>query len=435
MSRSPDRIQQIASPSDSSVLALCAKALEDGIVDEVRVADGPFGTITLSSAEEVGSIAGDVPSADLRSISNVSFRCLGHQICVLSRVRTIFTNGSYNHEPSRLVAELLYDQAEQRAQQPETQAELKSRQKDLWRLSAEMLGAGVYAAKEDGSTISEILSAHVQSLAGEAANIASRLAAAEIENERRTQAHLTSLSQQAIAAEQLRQESHDRRINELKEREAALEAKAALLDTRSSRDARRKIREELTSTLKTRLAKPEASSSARMNRYFVVGVSLMIIVVAIISAIFSVPGISRLSNSSGVLESSLAYGRFFGSTAAVVVFGFYLLGYLRKLEAEDTRYERDLERFSLDIDRASWVIETIMDFDSEGKDRTIPDKWLNNATASLFGSSQQVSDEDDNALEALGKLLGTGAKLRVGPDGAEITLEPKAAKKVAKSAD
>ena len=126
---------------------------------------------------------------------------------------------------------------------------------------------------------------------------------------------------------------------------------------------------------------------------------------------------------------------FRGSLGILVatVFGVYILRYLRELEESATRRAVELERNLFDIDRASWVIETIMELREEEGISTVPDHWLRGATHNLFGANTSDEVTDLGPLDSLGELLAAGANLKVGNGSAELELSPKTSKNIAKN--
>ena len=121
-----------------------------------------------------------------------------------------------------------------------------------------------------------------------------------------------------------------------------------------------------------------------------------------------------------------------GVLAATLV--FYGLNFWRKKLDEDERHDRLLERYSLDIDRGSWIVETVLDIRSENSDAEIPQAWLQGVSCGLFPLNSSQEPQETDAVDALGILLGKGASFRLSPNGAEIEVTDKASKRVGKDA-
>ncbi len=124
-----------------------------------------------------------------------------------------------------------------------------------------------------------------------------------------------------------------------------------------------------------------------------------------------------------------------GVALSGVAIGFivYLLTFIRRNHDEELRYHRELQRYGMDINRASWVIETAMEMTTK-EGAQLPEKWVEGACQGLFQSGAKA-DGEVSSLAALGAVMGLGPEVSVGPSGATLKLPPKAAKKAANDAD
>ena len=111
---------------------------------------------------------------------------------------------------------------------------------------------------------------------------------------------------------------------------------------------------------------------------------------------------------------------------------FYLLTWLKRTHSEDVSAERELERYSYDIDRASWAIETILEAQAK-ETGEVPALWIEGVTRSLFARSA-ARDEDREALDALGSLLNVSAKAEIGPNGPRFEINRPGLRKLGKAA-
>lgn len=123
-----------------------------------------------------------------------------------------------------------------------------------------------------------------------------------------------------------------------------------------------------------------------------------------------------------------------GAVLSGVAIGFvvYLLTFLRRNHDEDVQYHRELQRYGMDINRASWVIETAMEMTSK-ENASLPEAWVHGACSGLFQSGRQ-KDSEVNSLSALGAVMGLGPDVEVSPTGAKLSFSGKAAKAAAKDA-
>ena len=420
MSRAADRIIQFSSPSDEKVITFVRLALEAGVVQSATGITASGINHSIGSESELKTFSEFLEDLSSRRIQTVKLTVGPGTQVQFDRAETV--NGTAN--PSFHLAEIFFNKRNNDFD--DSLATIESIAQKLFLSSAAMLSA-------QDTPISSVLGKHVEDLASTAVRIADSLSKSHVEYEQRLSKHEERLAETARKAEQERQKSHQAQLAEIEKERQELKAKLDELDVRRARDARRKLREIITDNVKERISMPSRSAFSGYSRLWIIGLSTTLTLASALSAIVAAFDIYGISSTVSVGSLAVIYGRFFISTAAVAVFGFYLLGYLRKIEAEDRRYERDLERFSLDVDRASWVIETVVDLREDENGLQVPELWLKGATAGLFQVSEAESD-DENALDALGELLSVGANLKIGPSGAELELDKSASKKVARSA-
>lgn len=123
-----------------------------------------------------------------------------------------------------------------------------------------------------------------------------------------------------------------------------------------------------------------------------------------------------------------------GLALSVVTVGFlaYLVTFIRRSYDAEVESLRELQRYGMDINRASWVIETAMEMTTK-EGAQLPEKWVEGACSGLFQTGSK-GDGDVGSLAALGAVMGLGPEVSVGPEGASFKLPPRAAKKAAKDA-
>ena len=236
-----------------------------------------------------------------------------------------------------------------------------------------------------------------------------------------------------VAAQKLKSE-HD-----LAEQKASLEAKQKELDDRNHMHVRRALREQITSDIQTRVSGALLSSRSRLLGRGVFGLSL---VCAIVSGIFSywsyeafAQVIAQPSAALSGREWALLVLGIRTTVAVIATVGFlvYALAWLRRTYDEDVKINNDLQRYALDLNRASWIIETVMEMSAK-EGQTPPPKWVDGVTHGMFQSPSQ-SDEGVTPLEALGTLLNVTARAEVGPSGTKLEFDGKNLRKIAKSGE
>jgi hypothetical protein len=242
----------------------------------------------------------------------------------------------------------------------------------------------------------------------------------EIQEER--QSHLKEISKETEKLNNLAQE---------------LEAQKKRLDDRSHMHVRREMREKITETLRERLKTsgvPKSSEGLRVQIF-----SLCVITAILFSAIgfISAVEISQLLKVGAYNSMAfyIASARLAASSAAAGGTVFYLLGWFKRLHDNDLRTHRDLERYLYDVDRASWVVETMLESQRKGENELpaeIPHDWVLGVTHGLFARNEP-RDESQATMEALGSLLNFAAEAELGPQGPRIKLTKAGIKRLSKS--
>lgn len=108
----------------------------------------------------------------------------------------------------------------------------------------------------------------------------------------------------------------------------------------------------------------------------------------------------------------------------------YAASWMRGFYASDIEAAREVNRFNLDLARASWVIETVLEVQHEKKGE-VPQAWIDGVTNGLFDDKSNSSEMDDRA-QALKSLLAFTGGASFGPDGARLDINRRGAKKLSK---
>lgn len=438
MSRHAANIYKFISPTDNQLLKFLSEAygLEESSNFSVHTAPGvstAYDGDNESVTEEL------IKNGKGRQILQANFQCsadnTNRNIASFTFNRGESTNNVL--QPSLHFAEILFTN-------PHTNAESSSEVANLIEKHFKTsLPESSVSSKNDAGIF-------VTQLAEISTSIAETLSNSQIKAEKSTQERIQKLDEQA---EKLREGIEEERLKLHEE----YEGKAKALDTRESdlnnaraRSERRGLRQSINEALKNSLNKEISPKSAKFAKFPIVFVALVGLAFSLFFAFFSFDQFATLIKQIGQISSeasdapavtdNIAINWLFASLLlrgslgliAATFFGYYLIRYFKNVEDTANRRALGLERYLFDIDRASWVIETIMELKEEEGITAVPDAWLKGATHNLFGSNDDENHDAPNPLEALGELLATGAKLKVGNGSGELEIQPKAAKKVAK---
>ena len=297
----------------------------------------------------------------------------------------------------------------------------------------------------EGSDAIDVLRAEVAELAGQYRTMLAGLASErskfreESEEERRAarQEYVAERFRLETAAEDQRKEFDEykqQEVGRLKQQQEELERREHDLDNRQHMHARRELRERISEDFKTRVVKPVVSKAAFRMRWLVFGLTLA---AGVGIGAFAIDSFRDLiATATGGDETVPGWLTITHAVRSVVLIalalGFvaYAVGWLRAIYLDDVRAERRYEKYGHDIDRASFVIETIMEV-GDKENMRVPDAWVDGVCRNLFEDHPDRNAENtpNHALVALFDTI-SGAKF--GPDGTEFSLERRDARRLAK---
>ena len=214
------------------------------------------------------------------------------------------------------------------------------------------------------------------------------------------------------------------KIEELNKREENL-------DDRQYMHSRRELRNQITKNFKDRVGKPVVSPRAWYIQWLIFG---MTVIAGIVAGYFSFESYQDLlvveySPEDQWKTIGLSF-RLATLTIATVGFIFYAINWLKGIYIDHVRTERGYESYGNDIDRASFVIETILEV-GEKKHAAVPDTWIAGVCRNLF--TEKGNDSYDTASSNLAAIILesiSGAKFR--SNGSEINIKSRGARKIAK---
>lgn len=210
-----------------------------------------------------------------------------------------------------------------------------------------------------------------------------------------------------------------------------LELRQKQIDDRDNTHVRRELRMAIIEEVKERSAKFVLTKGTQRLRWPVHVVCVLVFVVAVaFSYAYAQQFFSYLETGTvSTLTAVLLSLKSFGFTFLAAAVGIFYLRWLNHWFRQHADAEFRLKQFQLDIDRASWVVETVLEMKA-GKE-VIPTALLKSLTRNLFEHEAAGTDEDIHPADELASaLLGTASDVRIkAGDAAEITFTGKDLKK------
>jgi len=253
--------------------------------------------------------------------------------------------------------------------------------------------------------------------------------------------HRRALEQRTEELRQRLEEAHQERLtaletefrlktDELSKREAAVDERKKLLDDRDNTHARRQIQQDVRSVLSERI-KDFSLTKKTIRKRMPSGVALVALMIALLTASGWALWATTQALATGVpywyplLRFALSLGAF-GSS--VVFFIHWQDRWSDAHAAEEFR----LKRFDLDIARASWLVEVVLEGNTTKSQ--FPQDLIQALSNGLFQQTPAESGVKHPAEEILGALLSSST-LNLKLPGGNMTLDPKGVKEVMRKTD
>ena len=226
----------------------------------------------------------------------------------------------------------------------------------------------------------------------------------------------------------------DRLKTRLAEEEQQLEERRKSLDDRDNTHARRALH----STLKQRLAEHAAkfeltddTTGRRKPIHLAIWVAAASLVALIIFNSWALQG--AFSGTTSTTSSIIMLLKPVGLTVALLGLVSWYLRWMNRWFERHADAEFQLKQFELDIDRASWVVETALEW-RFSQNSAIPQHLLDNISRNLFSKGEKDESADMHPADYLASaLIGKASSVRLSVPGGEVELGPKALNGAGKS--
>ncbi|MBY7801461.1 hypothetical protein KW440_00190 [Vibrio fluvialis] len=240
--------------------------------------------------------------------------------------------------------------------------------------------------------------------------------------------------EQNIKKEKERLEGEYREKNEILETKAdELEKKIKAIDDRDNTHVRRSLRKDLQEIIQSRSTEFKLTSGTNKLRTPIH--ILCIFLIALFASggiwyameLFDYLGKEGSTTTNIVILAIKQLGLTIGGVGTAV---FYMR-WLNRWFEQHSQAEFHLKQFQLDIDRASWVVETALEWNTS-TGTTIPTVLMESITKNLFEREGEIPVPDMEAGDQLASaILGPASRVKVqaAGGGAELEFEGKKLKK------
>lgn len=246
--------------------------------------------------------------------------------------------------------------------------------------------------------------------------------AAEIENLKSEVAE-----ERRLFSERMRNEREALETEILTKRQELDQAKKNL-DDRSNTFVRRAIRLEIKDSIKESLSASLYSKNTAEKRRPVRIAYWIFISAAILFTAFSSYQISILPSLAAATGAILIIKATVGGFATIGLALLYLKWETTWIN-QQADFERILSATRTDIDRASWVVESLLEWNREAQ-APMPNELLAALTRRLFDWDAKLEESQSPADSLASAILGSASNLKIGPNGAELDISNKGLKRL-----
>jgi hypothetical protein len=231
------------------------------------------------------------------------------------------------------------------------------------------------------------------------------------------------------------QAASDEESRKLKAQEDDLAARLRAIDDRANTHARREIRKDIIAEVKQRSQEFSLTSGTNRLRWPIHAACITLAGVSFTAAIFFARELSALLTSD-FKTSALAYLGI-KQLAASIAFAASMVFYIRWMNSWFSQHattEFKLRQFQLDIERASWAVETALEW-KDSKGGLLQGELVEAITRGLFSGENAHRDPVHPADELASALMGTASRVKLRAGDSELELEPKLLKRAQGKAD
>lgn len=223
---------------------------------------------------------------------------------------------------------------------------------------------------------------------------------------------------------------HKKRSDELNKKEDELNRKFKEIDDREHTHARRQLRKDLLNEINERSKEFSLTRGTNKLRLPIHAACITLFILLIYGTIYYSQDLFnyiKTVEQVHTLPLLVLTLKQIGLTLGAGATAFFYIKWLNRWFEQHSQAEFQLKQLQLDIERASWIVETSLEWkESEGS--SMPIKLLESLSKNLFSNEEHKSIENAShpADMLASALIGTAAsKVKVKTDNAEIEFDGK----------
>jgi len=237
--------------------------------------------------------------------------------------------------------------------------------------------------------------------------------------------HKLELAKETAAERERLSKEYAQKVETLRLETEALEVRRKELDDRDHMHARRALRSDIQKIIKDRQQQFSLTPETRRLRLPVHIALITLLGVLAVANYVTVQTVLNLNVQDATLLLLIwAFGKQAVVTLAFVGTLFFYVRWMNRWFEQHASAEFMLKQFELDIDRASWAVETAMDWGITNQS-AMPSVLLEGVTRNLF-ANQNVPNEGHSAADDLASaLVGNASQMKLKMGDNELSFDRK----------
>lgn len=211
-----------------------------------------------------------------------------------------------------------------------------------------------------------------------------------------------------------------------------LETKEKLLDNRNNTHVRRDIRKQLNDSIRNRIQNFKSSDGVAKLRWPIHLAFILLIIFSGLGLLYFSKEFLFLLENKNFTSSNIAI--FLGLLKPVtftILFSSSFIFYIKWLNAwfsKNSDEEFFLRKYQLDVERSSWIVETVLESLNQGE-KELPTELILNFSKNLFSEKDDVENDLKHPSDQLASaILGSAANAKIKIGQNEIELDRKSLK-------
>ena len=213
--------------------------------------------------------------------------------------------------------------------------------------------------------------------------------------------------------------------SEVSQQEKELEEKKKELDDSNNTHARREIRRDILKEIKSRQTKFNLTDGTNKLRTPIAIAMIGLIVIFVGLGIVSAKEFYDMlqgDDINKIIIAGIKQAIYSGGAIASVIF---LIRWMNRWFELHSQSEFSLKQFELDMERASWLVETSLEW-KDAKGTAIPPELLESLSRNLFiNEGQKVEQVQHPADQLASALMGSASAVKLKAGDSSIEIDPK----------